>query len=123
MNPHRAVRLPDRFYLPRLDAEGREVRDLMPWDGAVCYATDGSRVGVQYGDGTVTWLGELPPPAEGASFVDDFDGVDLNGLVAGLRAYVDRHPVLETVWAEDLAQLEALRRHPHPPPRHGASAA
>ncbi len=55
--------------------------------------------------------------------MDDFDGVDLNGLVAGLRAYVDRHPVLETVWAEDLAQLEALRRHPHPPPRHGASAA
>ena len=48
--PHRmtarAIRLPDRFYLPRTDALGREVRDVMPWEGAVSYATDGEQVGV-----------------------------------------------------------------------------
>lgn len=111
MTPPRAIRLPDRFYLPRLDDGGREIRDVMPWEGAVSYATDGERVGVQYADGSVTWLGEVP--AEwGESFAEDFADVDLNGLVEGLRAYVERHPVLQTVWADDLAQLEALRRHP-----------
>lgn len=119
----RPIRLPDRFYLPRLDADGREVRDLMPWEGAVSYATDGVRVGVQYADGAVTWIGELPPLGQGESFADDFEGVDLNGLLAGLHAYVERHPILETVWADDLAQLEALRRHPHPPPAAGDAAA
>jgi hypothetical protein len=54
MSVLKAIRLPDRFYLPRLDPDGREIRDVMPWEGAVCYATDGVRVGVQYGDGRVT---------------------------------------------------------------------
>ena len=113
MKATRPIRLPDRFYLPRLDADGRELRDVMPWEGAVSYATDGTRVGVQYSDGSVTWLGEIPPLGEDVeSFADDFEGVDLNGLVDGLHAYVERHPILQTVWADDLAELDALRRHP-----------
>ena len=112
----RAIRLPDRFYLPRTDAEGHEVRDVMPWEGAVCYATDGSRVGVQYPDGTVVWLGDAPEldGPESPSFAEDFEGVDLGALVAGLHAYVDRHPVLRTVWREDLERLDSLRGQPAP---------
>ena len=56
----RSIRLPDRFYLPRVDADGREVRDVMPWDGALSYATDGERLGIQYADGSVVWLGRGP---------------------------------------------------------------
>jgi hypothetical protein len=109
----RSIRLPDRFYLPRLDQNGQEVRDVMPWEGSVCYATDGTRVGVQYSDGSVTWLGEVPEmPVASEDWAADFAGVDLAGLVEGLREYVERHPILRTVWAEDLATLEALRRGP-----------
>lgn len=111
----RAVRLPDRFYLPRTDAEGREVRDLMPWEGAVGYATDGERLGVQYPDGSVTWLGLATgdaPDGEGSppdTFADDFAGVNLDALVEGLRSYISIHPVLKTVWQDDVESLEALR--------------
>ncbi|HEX6372710.1 MAG TPA: hypothetical protein VF006_27565 [Longimicrobium sp.] len=110
----RQIRLPDRFYLSRIDGAGREVHDVMPWEGAVCYATDGERVGIQYADGRVEWLGDAPPSddgaaAETASFAEDFDGVNLDALVSGLRAYVDRHPILKSVWAEDLQQLDSLR--------------
>ena len=105
----RQIRLPDRFYLPRIDGEGREVRDVMPWDGAVSYATDGERVGIQYADGNVVWLGDAaaaqhgPEGAEHPSFAEDFEGVNLDALVSGLRAYMDRHPILKSVWREDLA--------------------
>jgi hypothetical protein len=105
----REIRLPDRFYLPRIDAQGREVRDVMPWEGAVSYATDGARVGVQYPDGRVEWLGDAPDVGESSSFAEDFDGVDVDALVSGLHAYVERHPILRTVWAEDLEQLDSLR--------------
>jgi hypothetical protein len=110
----REIRLPDRFYLPRTDAQGCEVRDVMPWEGAVSYATDGARVGVQYPDGTVMWLGDAPEAGgpENPSFEEDFEGVDLGALVAGLHAYVDRHPILRTVWAEDLERLDSLRGQP-----------
>lgn len=112
----REIRLPDRFYLPRTNAQGLEVRDVMPWDGAVSYATDGARVGVQYPDGTVVWLGDAPEPASPASssFEEDFEGVNLDALVAGLHAYVDRHPILRTVWREDLELLDSLRGAPAP---------
>ena len=120
----RTVRLPDRFYLPRTDAEGREVRDVMPWEGAVSYATDGERLGIQYADGRVEWLGTAAPgsaaPVDAAapanpvaSFQDDFDGVNLDALVDGLRSYMDLHPVLKTVWREDIATLEDLRHRGH----------
>jgi len=120
----RAIRLPDRFYLPRTDTDGREVRDVMPWEGAVSYATDGERLGIQYADGRVVWLGNAPPQERGddddeprepesPSFKDDFEGVNLDALVEGLRSYVDMHPVLRTVWREDLNTLEDLRHKSH----------
>jgi hypothetical protein len=123
----RSIRLPDRFYLPRIDGEGREVRDVMPWDGALSYATDGERLGIQYADGSVVWLGRgaadaadgdgvqddderSPDPAEAARrFADDFEGVNLDALVDGIRSYIDLHPVLKTVWRDDVETLEALR--------------
>jgi hypothetical protein len=118
----RAIRLPDRFYLPRADAEGREVRDVMPWDGAVSYATDGERLGIQYADGEVAWLGrtdgvtaeptpvQASSPAESAAeFADDFAGVNLDALVQGIRSYMDLHPILKTVWRGDVETLETLR--------------
>ena len=113
----RVIRLPDRFYLPRTDAQGREVRDVMPWDGAVSYATDGQRVGVQYADGRVVWLGDAAPAEDGVdgaelpSFAEDFEGVNLDALVSGLRAYMDRHPILHSVWRDDIEQLDHLRGH------------
>ena len=112
----RPIRLPDRFYLPRTDAQGREVRDVMPWEGAVGYATDGERLGIQYGDGRVVWLGKAPPADELPAspreiFEEDFEGVDVDALVQGIRSYMDLHPILKTVWREDLETLEALRPH------------
>jgi hypothetical protein len=124
----RSIRLPDRFYLPRTDAEGREVRDVMPWDGAVSYATDGERLGIQYADGRVEWLGRAEPMDEGdvqqdeapaqpvdvlRIFAEDFEGVNLDALVEGMRSYMDLHPVLKTVWREDVATLETLRERSH----------
>jgi len=125
----RSIRLPDRFYLPRVDADGREVRDVMPWEGALSYATDGERLGIQYADGSVEWLGRAAPaedaepladdgpmvdPAEAArAFADDFEGVNLDALVDGLRSYIDLHPVLKTVWRDDVESLEALRHRAH----------
>ena len=120
----RSIRLPDRFYLPRVDAEGREVRDVMPWEGALSYATDGERLGIQYADGSVVWLGRGPAAdgdelaaddepstdaAAAAAFADDFEGVNLDALVDGIRSYIDLHPVLKTVWRADVETLEALR--------------
>lgn len=114
----RQIRLPDRFYLSRTDGNGREVHDVMPWEGAVSYATDGERVGIQYADGRVVWLGDAAPSDDGVvetgSFAEDFEGVNLDALVSGLRAYVDRHPILKSVWAEDLQQLDTLRSHGPP---------
>lgn len=114
----RQIRLPDRFYLPRLDGDGREVRDVMPWEGAVYYATDGERVGIQYADGRVVWLGDASAAAElgpeHASFADDFEGVNLDALVSGLRAYMDRHPILKSVWRDDIAELDSLRGNGSP---------
>jgi len=115
----RSIRLPDRFYLPRIDADGREVRDVMPWDGALSYATDGERLGIQYPDGSVAWLGRGPDADAGEpgdaddavadgeravvpTFADDFEGVNLDALVDGIRSYIDLHPVLKTVWRDDV---------------------
>lgn len=117
----RIVRLPDRFYLPRTDREGHEVRDVMPWEGAVSYATDGDRLGIQYADGNVVWLGRADPVGGGqadgssasadpmAAFAEDFAGVNLDALLAGMRSYIDLHPVLKSVWHDDVETLEALR--------------
>jgi hypothetical protein len=118
----RAIRLPDRFYLPRTAADGREVRDIMPWEGAVSYATDGERLGIQFDDGRVMWLGNVSaaepederPEPRMTVFATDFEGVNMDALVEGIRSYMDLHPVLKTVWADDLQTLDALRaRFPH----------
>src|SRR6202008_4929625 len=92
----RAIRLPDRFYLPRTGADGREVRDLMPWEAAASYVSDGERLGIQFGDGRVEWLGttsssqladgDAPPPK---AFAADFAGVNIDALVEGIRSYMD----------------------------------
>ena len=122
----RSIRLPDRFYLPSFDGDGREVRDVMPWDGAVSYATDGERLGIQYADGRVEWLGRVAPAGDDAepagddgpavdlaevarAFAEDFEGVNLDALVEGMRSYMDLHPVLKTVWRDDVETLETLR--------------
>jgi hypothetical protein len=121
MSAAREIRLPDRFYLPRTDPLGREVRDVMPWEGALRYATDGERVGIQFGDGRIVWLGDAKASAEAlaaetqadpASFAEDFDGVNLDALVGGLREYMERHPILKSVWRDDVEQLDSLRRTP-----------
>ncbi|HEX2078909.1 MAG TPA: hypothetical protein VHG08_14400, partial [Longimicrobium sp.] len=89
--------------------------------------TDGQRVGIQYADGTIVWLGDAAPveegadgPAEHPSFAEDFEGVNLDALVSGLRAYMDRHPILHSVWREDIEQLDHLRGHAAPGDRHAS---
>lgn len=123
MSATREIRLPDRFYLPRTDAAGREIHDVMPWEGALRYATDGKRVGIQFQDGRVMWLGDAQSTTEAladdgqaiaASFAEDFEGVNLDALVGGLREYMERHPILKSVWEDDMAQLDSLRRTPVP---------
>lgn len=117
----RAIRLPDRFYLPRTDPAGREVRDVMPWEGAVAYVTDGERVGILYDAERVVWLGEMSDgpalhgragdaPDEAVDLADDFAGVNMDALVDGLREYMERHPILKPLWKDDLARLEGLLR-------------
>jgi hypothetical protein len=110
------IRLPERFYAPRVDDRGMEVRDVVPWEGATAYVTDGDRVGIQFADGRVTWLGAfedelatgeaLPAPD---SLHEDFEGVDLEALVTGVREYMELHPVLKSIWRDDLAKLDRLR--------------
>lgn len=121
MSATREIRLPERFYLPRTDASGLEVRDVMPWEGALRYATDGERVGIQFQDGRVVWLGDAHStadalaedgPAISGSFAEDFEGVNLDALVGGLREYMERHPILKSVWEDDMAELDSLRRTP-----------
>ena len=101
----------------------------MPWDGAVSYATDGERLGIQYADGRVEWLGRAEPVEGGhegdedapagptidplRTFAEDFEGVNLDALVEGMRSYMDLHPVLKTVWREDVQTLETLRERAH----------
>src|SRR5690606_18794685 len=67
----RSIRLPDSFYESRRTLGGGEVRDMMPYEGAVAYVTDGFRYGIQYEDGGVDWLGNDPVSAfgEGAEAV------------------------------------------------------
>ncbi|MBA2668752.1 MAG: hypothetical protein H0U67_00090 [Gemmatimonadetes bacterium] len=100
----RSIRLADRFYLPRRAWSGEEIHDVMPWDGATEYVTDGSRYGVRFTD-RIWWFADWRVE----QFADDFQGVDLNSLVEGLRAYTSEHGVLKKLWKEDLNALEQLR--------------
>ena len=55
----RSVRLHSRHYDPRQTPGEGTVYDVVPWPDAVEYVTDGHHVGVRFGDGSVTWLGDL----------------------------------------------------------------
>jgi hypothetical protein len=107
MSDVRGVRLPDRFYLPRTTWDGLEVRDVMPWQGAREYVTDGDRYGIRFGDGRVRWLGDAWK-SQVELFREDFAGVDLDALVEGLRGYVQQHKELRALWREDMEALEIL---------------
>jgi hypothetical protein len=105
MSHIRPVRLPDRFYLPRRSYSGQEIFDVVPWDGATDYVTDGERYGVRMGDGGIRWFEE----SRSEQFADDFAGVDLEALVSGLEEYCRRYRVLQSLWREDLEALQELR--------------
>jgi hypothetical protein len=62
--PLEELRLSPDAYLPRRTLGGGEVRDLMPWEGALRYVTDGIRYGVEYAGGLVDWLGPIPEEEE-----------------------------------------------------------
>jgi hypothetical protein len=104
----RSVRLPDRFYLPRRSYSGQEILDVVPWDGATDYVTDGQRYGVRMKDGTIRWLEQ----SRVEQFANDFAGVDLGALVDGLQEYCRRYQVLQNIWKEDLDALQQLRSPP-----------
>ena len=69
------IRLPDSCYAPRRTLGGGEVRDVVPYEGATAYVTDGRRYGVLYEDGRVDWLGDDPVSAFGEGVVG-FYGTD-----------------------------------------------
>lgn|SRR5690606_834034 len=105
MSHIRSVRLPDRFYLSRRTYSGQEIFDVLPWEGATDYVTDGERYGVQMSNGSIRWFEE----SRAEQFADDFAGVDLHSLVAGLHEYCRRYRLLQSLWKEDIDLLEQLR--------------
>lgn len=107
----REIRLPDSFYLPRTTWSGTEVRDVVPWDGATDYVTDGDRYGVRFQDSRIVWFEE----SREDRFREDFEGIDLDQLVAGLRKYVRQNHMLKSIWREDIETLERLRSAHDPP--------
>lgn len=100
----RSIRLADRFYLPRRTWSGAEIHDVMPWEGALEYVTDGARYGVRFPD-RIWWFSDWRVE----QFAEDFQGINLDSLVEGLRAYASEHEVLQRLWSEDLKALEELR--------------
>ncbi len=105
----RSIRLADRFYLPRRTWSGDEVHDVMPWEGATEYVTDGARYGVRFPD-RIWWFADWRVE----QFAEDFQGLDLGILVDGLRAYTAEHAVLQRLWSDDLNALEELRKREAP---------
>ncbi len=101
----RPVRLPDRFYLPRRSYSGQEIFDVVPWEGASEYVTDGHRYGVRLTSGDIRWFEE----SRLERFKEDFAGVDLEALVDGLYEYCRRYQILQEIWQEDLDALQQLR--------------
>lgn len=102
------VRLPEQFYLPRRTRDGWEIRDIVPWDEAVDYVTDGERYGILFQDRRIWWF----TPDRTEQFRRDFEGVDLDALIEGLQEYTRHGRELREAWSEDLAALERLRREP-----------
>jgi hypothetical protein len=105
--PVRRIRLPERFYLPRRLPNGLKVHDVMPWRDAVEYVSDGEMVGMRMFDGDILWITgrqETLLPA----FREEFDGVDQDDVMEGLKRYIKRRPRLKFLWQQDLAALEDL---------------
>lgn len=102
-----------------MQADGREVRDVLPWENATSYVTDGKRIGVQFSDDSATWIAQDTVGAESAlmrmsgvsAFLNDFNDIDVAALVDGIRSYMKRHEILAALWQEDLAALESLVRN------------
>lgn len=69
----RPIQLPPAFYEPRRTLGGGEVRDVMPYEWATAYVTDGFRYGIQYHNGRIDWLGDDPVSAygDGAEIIDE----------------------------------------------------
>ena len=103
--PVRRIRLPDRFYLPRQLRSGTEVYDVLPWEQALDYVTDGSRFGILLRSGEVQWFRD----DRVERFAEDFIGVDLDALVNGLAEYVRHNQILRAIWRDDLEALQQLR--------------
>lgn len=103
----RPVRLPDAFYLPRWHPSGHEVRDTLPWSDAVEYVSDGLRYGMRLHDGDIRWFEEQPRQLMDL-LGEDFQDVDLAGIVAGLKEYIARRDPLPLDLAQEVAALEAV---------------
>lgn len=103
----RPVRLPDSYYLPRLDANGSEIRDALPWPEGLEYVSDGTRYGIRLREGDIRWF-EDAPTSVSDPLRDDFHGLDLDPIVAGLKEYLARRQPLPLELAEDVAALEAV---------------
>jgi hypothetical protein len=103
----RTVRLTASFYLPRVSASGEEVRDVVPWEGAREYVTDGSRYGVRMQDESVRWF-ESAASELVASLREDFGGVDVAGVLDGLKEYAARTDRVSLSLAADIGLMEAL---------------
>lgn len=103
----RPVRLPDAFYLPRWHPAGHEVRDTLPWSDAVEYVSDGIRYGMRLHDGDIRWFEEQPRQLMDL-LGEDFQDVDLGGIVAGLKEYIARRDPLPLDLAQEVAALEAV---------------
>lgn len=101
----RRVRLPDRFYLSRQLRSGVVVYDVVPWEGAVDYVTDGQGYGVLLQSGEIRWFRD----DRVERFDEEFRGVDLDALVSGLEEYVRQYRVLQDLWRDDIAALHRLR--------------
>lgn len=126
--PLRVVRLPATFYMPRT-APGGEVKDVIPWQGATDYVTDGARFGIMFADESVEWIADIPP-REGRER-EAFRGVGLRVLARGVLEYADRRGIPESGWHERLTDLEAelrdaertVRPAPAPPSEKEAPSA
>ena len=103
----RPVRLPAAFYLPRWHPAGHEVRDTLPWADAEEYVSDGIRYGMRLSTGDIRWFEEQP-----RHLMDlleaDFEDVDLDGIIAGLKEYIARRDPLPLDLAQEVAALEAI---------------
>jgi hypothetical protein len=114
------VRLPDACYMPRKTFQG-EIRDRMPWPGALTYVTDGLRYGVEYESGRVEWL-QSPPVAHLALSGNDFADVPVADVLRGLEEVAELHSVLKSYGQHDPGERDRRRAPPGTRPDEEDSA-